>query len=157
MAKQTSSSKKESLKPITPTYIIKAHIWSVIISANSIRIILIQPVPWATNASLLQLCFSEIKSTSASNSTRFKLNRIKLLFLHRTNLRSSFDKILKNSLRLLTISEEKKKKTHNINKKKYKTRLLTYNTSNSSWQNLTFGVLLLKLYYIDTSINVPDY
>lgn len=157
MAKQTPPPGKELLRPITLTYIMEAHIWSVTTFAGNEKIILTWPVPQTTNASPLWLCFSEIRLTSASNTKRLKLSRTGSFPLLRTNLKLFSDKISENPPHSLTTSKVKSKKTCNTSKKKYKTGFFTYDTSNPSWWNLTFDILLSKTYYVNISIKTSNY
>lgn len=157
MAKQISPSEKKFSRPVTLTYIMGAHIWSVTTFAGNVKIILIRPVLWATNASLLRPHFSEIGLTSAGNSIKLKLSGTGSLPLFRTNLWPFSNKVLENSPRLLTTSRVKSKMICNTSRKKYKIGLFTYNISNLSWWNSTFGVLPLKTCYINTSTKVTDH
>ena len=157
MAKRIPPPGKEPLRLVTPTYIMGAHTWSVTTFVSNIKIISTRPVPRATNASPLRPRSSGIRSTSAGNSTRLKLSRTASLPSLGTNSRHSSDKVLENSLRLLTTFGVKSKETLNISRKKYKTGLLTCNTSNPSWWNLTFDALPLKTCYVDTFTKASDH
>ena len=132
MAKQTPPLGGEFLRPVTLICIMGAHNWSITTSASNVKVILIWLVPQATNASFSQPCSSEIRSTSAGNSTRLKLSRTGSLLSLGTNSSHFFDKVSENLLRLLIISEVKSKETLNTRRKKYKTVLLTCNTFNLS-------------------------
>lgn len=83
--------------------------------------------------SLLQPGYSKIGSNSTNNSTKLKLSKNGSLALFETNLRHYFNKVLENPSHLLITSGVKSKKTLNTSRRKYKTRLLTCNTSNLSW------------------------
>ena len=107
-------------------------------------------MPRATNASPLRLCSSEIELTSAGNSIRLKLSETGSLPSLGTNSTHFSNKVLENPLHSLTTFGVKSKETLNTSRKKYKTALLTCNTSNPSWWNSTFGVLPPKTCYVNT-------
>lgn len=157
MAKQIPPSRRELFRLITTNYIIGVYIQSITTSDGNVKIILTRLISQAINASPLLPCFSKIGSTSVGNSIELKLSGTELLFLFETNSRPSFNKILKNLSHLLTTFEIKSKETYNTNKKKYKIELLTCNISNLFQQNLTFSILLSKMYYINTFIKISDH
>lgn len=78
----------------------------------------------------LQLCWFGMGSIFAGNNIRPKSNVIEPYPLYRTSLRFFSKKILKNFLYLLIASKIKFNKIFNINRKKYKTGFLTWNTFN---------------------------
>lgn len=80
----------------TLNQIMEASIQSAISFITNAKIILIQPVLQAIIAFFLLFYFSTTRSTSADNSTKFKLNTIILLFLLEMNLWPFSGKILEN-------------------------------------------------------------
>lgn len=83
-------------RPRNSTCIMRADIRGATNFAGNVNIISIQPVPQATNAFTLQLCFSAIESIFAGSSTKPKLSETGLLYSPGTNLKISSNKILEN-------------------------------------------------------------
>ena len=120
-------------RPGTPTFTIRARIWSAITSVDSVRIILTRPELQATNASLLRLHSSEIGLISAGSSTKRRLKATMPFSLLGTNSRPSFVKVLENPPHSWLTSAPRSSEIPNTSRRRYKIKPLTRNTLNPSW------------------------
>ena len=120
-------------RPKTPTFTIGARIWSAITSVDSVRTILTQPEPQATNASLLWLYSSEIELISAGSSTKRRLKATMPSSLLGTNSRLSFGKVSENPSYLWLTSWPRSSEISNTSRRRYKIWPLTCNILNLFW------------------------
>lgn len=157
MVKQISLLRIELLRSETLSNITEVHILSATTFITNTQIISIRLVLQALNVYLLWLCFSVIKSISASNSIKPKSNARVLFPLIGTNSKPFSNKVLENLPYLWPASGPKLSGISNINRRKCKIRFPIYNTLSLFWWNLTYSLFPLKTCYITIFTKIFSY